>query len=198
METRERILVEAREVLLENGLNGFSMRGVADRVGVSATALYRHFEHKDALLASLLEHGFTTFANYLVRALAGKTPLERFRLTGLAYFDFALEHPRDYELMFMTSCRALGFDKVSADIKQRMNGTFVFLVDRTVECMKAGVFAERDPHAVALSVWADVHGLASLWLSDHLSDSLDLTGFRQSIDFMLDRIEWSLTPRATS
>jgi AcrR family transcriptional regulator len=86
----------------EQGLLGFSMRGVAERVGVTATALYRHFADKDALLASLLEDGFRTFSSYLMRSLAGRTPLERFRRCGQQYFDFALEHLRDYALMFMT------------------------------------------------------------------------------------------------
>ena len=90
-ETRQQILSEAREVFLKEGLAGFSMRTVAERVGISATALYRHFDDKDALLASLLGEAFGTFGSYLGRALAGKSPLERLHLAGLAYVDFALD-----------------------------------------------------------------------------------------------------------
>ena len=111
METRQQILTEARELFLEDGLAGFSMRAVASRVGVSATALYRHFNDKDALLASLLSEAFATFGSYLGRALGGRTPIERFRAIGLAYVDFALDHPRDYELMFLTNCAELGFKR---------------------------------------------------------------------------------------
>ena len=71
MDTRQQILCEAREVFLENGLSGFSMRTVAQRVGVTATALYRHFDGKDALLASMLGEAFATVGSYLGRALAG-------------------------------------------------------------------------------------------------------------------------------
>ncbi len=193
METRARILHESGELLREKGMAGFSMRGVAERVGVSATALYRHFEDKDALLATLLEEGFSTFGRYLMRALAGKTPLERLRRAGHAYFDFALEHPRDYALMFMTPCRELGLDSVSEGAKARMDGTFVFLVDRVKECIAAGVFAEQDPRSTALHIWATVHGLASLRLNGQLED-LDERAFRQHVEFTLDRIEASLAP----
>jgi AcrR family transcriptional regulator len=196
METREEILRESREVLREKGIHGFSMRQVAERVGVSATALYRHFDDKDALLASLLEQGFTTFGGYLVRSLSGKTPLERLRLAGSAYFDFALEHPRDYALMFLTPCAELGFSSVSEQTKTRMDGTFVFLVDRVKECVAAGVVEAHAPEATALNIWAEVHGLASLRLNGQLADLHD-AAFRERVEFMLDRIELSLRPGLT-
>ncbi|HEV8551582.1 MAG TPA: TetR/AcrR family transcriptional regulator [Polyangiaceae bacterium] len=193
METRERILHESRELLQQGGLLGFSMRGVAERVGVTATALYRHFEDKDALLASLLEEGFQTFSSYLMRSLAGRTPLERFRRSGHGYFDFALEHPRDYALMFMTPTKELGFEAVSAQCQGKMDATFVFLIDRVKECMDAGVFERHDPEVAALNVWSAVHGLAALRLNGQL-ERLDEQTFRASIEFALDRIELSLRP----
>jgi len=193
METKERILRESRELLREKGISGFSMRGVAERVGVTATALYRHFEDKDALLATLLEHGFTTFESYLMRALAGKTPLERLRGAGYAYFDFALDHPRDYALMFMTPCQELGLRSVSQSAKSRMDATFVFLVDRVKECIAAGVCEAHDPMAAALNIWAEVHGLACLRLNGQLAEH-DERAFRERVEFMLDRIEVSLHP----
>jgi len=193
METKERILRESREVLREKGIAGFSMRGVAERVGVTATALYRHFEDKDALLATLLEQGFATFSSYLMRSLAGKTPLERLRRAGHAYLDFALDHPHDYGLMFMTPCQELGLVEVSESAKSRMDATFVFLVDRVKECMAAGVCEAHDPRGAALNIWAEVHGLTCLRLNGQLAE-LDEQAFRGCMEFMLDRIEVSLHP----
>jgi AcrR family transcriptional regulator len=195
MEMRERILKESRELLRKQGLNGFSMRGVAERVGVSATALYRHYQDKDALLWAVLEEGFSTFSSYLMRSLAGKTPMERLRRAGRAYFDFALEHPRDYALMFMTPCEEVGLDRVSEGTRMRMEGTFVFLVDRVKECIAAGVAEALDPQEAALNIWAEVHGLTCLRLNGHLVAMDDRT-FDQRIAFMLDRVEASLRPGA--
>jgi len=197
METRERILHESRELLREKGSAGFSMRGLAERVGVTPTALYRHFEDRDALLATLLDEGFSNFSSYLLRALSGKTPLERLRRSGIAYFDFALEHPRDYALMFMTPCADLGLQTVSESAKARMDGTFVFLVDRIKECIAAGVCIAYEPRALALHVWATVHGLASIRLNGQLAE-LDERAFREHVAFTLDRIEASLAPARAS
>jgi AcrR family transcriptional regulator len=194
--TRDRILQESRELFLTLGLSGFSMRAVAERVGVSATAIYRHFDGKDALLAAVLREAFGTFGTYLMRALSKETPIERFRATGTAYFDFALEHPRDYQLMFMTDCKDLGYARISEQIGERGRGTFQFLVDRIEECMKAGNFPRRDTNEVALYVWSQTHGTASLWLVGQLSGRMDLSAFRRHVEFTLDRLEMALSADA--
>ena len=59
--TRTRLLAHAREVYLEGGAAHFSLREVARRVGISAAAVYRHFDSKDALLGAVCEEGFRTF-----------------------------------------------------------------------------------------------------------------------------------------
>jgi AcrR family transcriptional regulator len=196
LDTRTRILSEARELFLEAGLGGFSMRALAERVGVTATALYRHFDDRDALLASLLDEAFRTFGATLMQALAGETPLERFRLTGKGYLEFALAHPRDYELMFMTNCEDLGLFRMSEELSQRAQSTFVFLVDRVSECMEAGLFQRGEPRTVAVYVWAQVHGLVSLWLVGQLKKGLDRAGFEALGDFTLDQLELALSSRA--
>jgi AcrR family transcriptional regulator len=195
LDTRIRILSEARELFLEVGLAGFSMRVLAERVGVSATALYRHFEDRDAILASLLDEAFRAFGGTLMQALAGQTPFERLRLSGKAYFEFALAHPRDYELMFMTNCADLGLTRMSEELAQRAQSTFVFLVDRVSECMESGVFPRAEPRTVAVYIWTQVHGLASLWLVGQLSKDLDEAGFRGLCEFTLDHLELALCSR---
>lgn len=191
-DTRKQILHEAREVFLKEGLAGFSMRTVADRVGLSATALYRHFDDKDALLASLLGEAFGTFGSYLGRALAGKTPIERLRLSGYAYVNFALEHPRDYELMFLTNCRDLGFKRIYQEVDARSRGTFEFLVERVEECMKSRVFAPREPRETALYIWSSLHGIVSLWLLGHLRESMSEREFCDQAALTIQRIEAAL------
>jgi AcrR family transcriptional regulator len=192
MPTRERILAEARELFLARGLEGFSMRALAERVGISAPAIYRHFEDKDALLATLIDSSFSTFSSYLGRALSGSTPLERFRRCGEAYFAFALENPRAYRLMFLTDCRELGLVRISREIDERARGTFLFLVDRIRECIDAGIFPPGDPTPLALFVWSQVHGLSSLWLLAQLEDKLDLEGLWQMAALGLDQVELAL------
>ena len=168
------------------------MRSVAEGVGVSATALYRHFNDKDALLASLLGEAFGTFGSYLGRCLGGRTPLQRFRMCGQAYVEFALDHPRDYELMFLTNCQDLGFKRLRTEVGKRSEPTFEILVDRVRECIEAGVFLKRDERQVALFAWATLHGPLSLWLLGQLKEAIDEPGLRQHMQLTLDLLELGL------
>lgn len=87
----------ARRILDENGLHSVGLRETARRVGVSATAAYRHFASKDDLLASVAAEGFRELAAAMEGATRGATPLTR---AGLAYIEFAHQNPGLFRLMF--------------------------------------------------------------------------------------------------
>ena len=96
---RDDILGAACDLLVTGGLDGLSMRKLAKQLGVTAPALYRHYESKETVLVDVVGEAFKVFAQYLHRALEGRTPVERFRLTGRSYLAFALEHPQYYALL---------------------------------------------------------------------------------------------------
>src|SRR5512143_3399030 len=132
---RERILAEARDLFLDSGAGGVTMRGLAARIGVTPMALYRHFDNRDELLAAIVAHGHATFLRYLNRALAEPTPAARLRAAGDQYLAFALDHPRSYAVMFM--------EHVAPKATRRPQtwedaATFRFLVDRIRDCGAAG------------------------------------------------------------
>jgi AcrR family transcriptional regulator len=173
--TKTELVTAARDLLLEGGLSGLSMRKVASSVGLSATAIYRHYEDKDALVAAAVVEGFRTFATYLLDALEEDTPIERYRLMVRRYFDFAREHSQDYRLIFMTDCNHLGFTRLDEIAQREVSGTFQLLQDRIAECQGAGVFRKGDPRALAAFTWASVHGLASLLLTQQLGETEEET-----------------------
>jgi hypothetical protein len=103
-----------------------------------------------------------------------------------------LDHPRDYELMFLTNCGELGFKRIAREIEERSRPTFTFLVERIEECMTARVMAKADPLKAALFVWSTVHGTASLWLYGQLAESMDLPAFRAHVGVTLDWLQKAL------
>jgi AcrR family transcriptional regulator len=173
---KERIRAEAMEVYLREGMAGLSMRALAARLGVSATAIYRHFRGKEDLVHHLMGEALEAFAGYLLRALAGTTPQERLRLGGEAYLDFALEHGKYYEALFMDT-RGVGMRGLPPELRQKSLASFQFLVDRVQECMECGYLRRDDPTAVAMSLWAHTHGMASIFLAGRLP--FDAAGFRK-------------------
>lgn len=167
-ETHRRLLDRAREHYLEVGAHQFSLREVARRAGVSAAAVYRHFEDKDALLAAICGEGFKAFYGYLMRGLKAPNALEQLRATGKAYLAFALENSEHYRVIFMSPVGVLKEESLRAMFPETMI-TFQFLVDRVRACQAEEVIREGDPVAVAATIWALVHGLVSLRLSQHMS-----------------------------
>jgi AcrR family transcriptional regulator len=98
---REALIAAALKEVARSGPEGFSLRGVARRAGVSPPAVYRHFADKDALLAAVAvdcgERVMAAMRDAVANAPAD--PLERFRATGIAYVQFAVEHPEHFRAM---------------------------------------------------------------------------------------------------
>ena len=171
--TGDRALRAARVLFLKHGIEGVSMRAVAGRVGLTPMALYRHFRSKEELLGALVEQGHATFLQYLQRSLAEPSPAARLARSAYEYLNFALEHRQDYRVMFMMATAA---PRAGASPQWRDVATFRFLVDRIRDCAEAGLLRVDDLEVAALSTWAHVHGLVSLYLANKLQ--LDEEQFR--------------------
>jgi len=159
---REKILADACDLLITGGLEGLSMRKLAKRVGVTAPALYRHYASKEMVLVDVVGEAFKVFSQYLYRALEGRTPMERFSLTGRWYLAFALEHPRYYELLH-TAHELLGHGALPNDTTDHACATGQFMVDRVREGMESGMLKVGSPELVARTIWAHAHGLVSIY-----------------------------------
>jgi AcrR family transcriptional regulator len=178
---RQDILASACDLYLSKGLDGFSMRGLAKEVGVTAPALYRYYDGREAVLADVVRHAYRAFMSYLYRALEAPTPLERFTRAGEGFLAFALEHPRWYAIMFSGPER-LGMAKMPEDIEAMGCAIHQFWIDRVSECMRAGVLVEGDPLETSLTLWAHAHGMIHLFHQGLLGKDVDAfrTLFRAS------------------
>lgn len=168
--TKENILSAACDIYLLEGYKGMSMRQVASKAGISPTAIYRHFENKEALHHQVLREGFRTFDSYLQGALTGSTPLERLNLAAERFFAFATEQKKYYEILFLT---------MDHTVEHKVKGTLVkdatisqkFMVDRVRECMLDGSLQQDDAEEVALLLLSTCNGFFGLYVSKKMSDS---------------------------
>lgn len=191
--TKERLLTEARDLYLEVGPVAFSLREVARRSKITAAAVYRHYENKDALLGAVCAEGFRVFASYLMGALSKPNPLERMRETGHQYLRFALERPRDYRVIFMGDA----IDPAPGRNEEQsfeVDPSFQFLVDRVRECQQAKDIRAGEPEDFAVTIWAHVHGLVSLRLAGHLAPVGSDDEFRALYTRSTDALLASLAP----
>jgi len=99
---RNKLLALSHKMLQEGGLKGLSLRKLAERAGVSRTALYHHFNNKNDLLAAVAEQGFESLTCQLKSAVGAKDKSiqERLEQTVQCYLRFAMDNVTQYELMF--------------------------------------------------------------------------------------------------
>lgn len=152
---RTALLDGARTMLEERGAAGFSLNALARRLGVSTAAPYRHFADRDTLLDALADEGYVVFGAGLDAAVRASTdPRDRLQRIGVAYLDFAAEHPAVFEIMFT--------DRAGRPAEVGP-ATFEPLVQAVVDARDAGALpAGTDPRAASRTIWATLHGLAVL------------------------------------
>ncbi len=159
--TETAILEAARDLLAEGGIDALSMRAVAARVGVSATAIYNYFENKQALVQSVISIGFERFDEYLLEAVAGRPEgsAERLEALGDAYIRFALENREYFRVLFAIHA------ELPRDIEELPEGGgYALFRQSVVDAMNGGTIRQTDPDLVVLYLWTLVHGLVTLLL----------------------------------
>jgi AcrR family transcriptional regulator len=157
---RRALLLEAVRTIHTDGAAALTLRGVGDRLGVSRTALYRHFADKQALLNEVASEGFRMLRTALQDAW-GRGGRRGFDEMGLAYVRFAVTHPSHYRVMFggLADNHAAGQEGVPEG-----DDAFQVLVDGIVAEQAAGRIRREDPLPLALYIWSMVHGVAMLSL----------------------------------
>jgi AcrR family transcriptional regulator len=158
---RAACLRAARELLEEDGSAGLSLRAVARRAGVSATAPYRHYADRDALVSAVAAQGYRELAEYLAAAHPSPTTPDELAAVAVAYVRFALERPALFRVMFAEPCDPNSEERVSATTA----------ISEYVRGIVRGAFPGADPDALSTTVWALVHGLAFLHLDGKLDTS---------------------------
>jgi AcrR family transcriptional regulator len=181
---REKISAAAQELYLRGGVEGVSMRKVAERAGVSAPAIYRHFKSKAALLNEIVAAGLRILEGYLRPALEAPTPSERLRRLIDRYLAFTIEQPRYFDFAFLIPSRNIG--QFSEEIAKGNWLTFRLAVDQVRACMEQGLFRKDDPLATAIAIWAEVHGLVTLYRTGRFG--LDEQVFREIYRTSVERV----------
>lgn len=138
------LLKAAGRGLERRGPAGLSLRDAARRAGVSHNAPYRHFPHREDLLAALAAEGF--------QMLAERMQDKSGREMGEAYVRFALEQPQRFRLMFGGVLPLAKYP----ELRTAAESAHKALVQAFRELPK--------PELAAAAAWSLVHGLAHLLL----------------------------------
>ena len=173
---KEAAVETALAMVEKEGFDAITLRELSARIGASRTAIYRHFENKEALMQAVMIAGFERF-EAVIRPVFLQPQVDvitRFRQMGEAYLVFAVRNPELYRLLFgerLRQEREAVCDLADAE----RSGGFSSLVGLIAEGQAEGLFKRDDPMLQAASVWAMIHGFSSLIIDGHIliSDNME-------------------------
>ncbi len=152
---KDEIVAAALELLEQDGAEAVSMRAIADRIGIKAPSLYKHYRDKDALEVAMIAAGFRSSAEALTTAIEDAD--DQLAALAAAYRGWALAHRHLYRLMthkpLDRGALPVGVEEAAALPVMQVAGG-----DR----------------ARARALWAFAHGMTSLELAERFPSDADL------------------------
>jgi len=180
------ILEAAKKLFVQQGYESTSIRKIAQEIGFSPTSIYLHYKDKNDLIYNLHQVGFGLLRDRFMPLVVVEDPYERLKAAGKNYIDFALDNPEYYEVMFMMR-EPMDFLNHNCDEEHWLEGERVldFLRNTVLECQSRGYFQGMQAEDVTLQAWASVHGLVSLYLTQHLDHVIDVIGAQSTSKEMI-------------
>lgn len=159
---RRTLLQQAEALIRQNGIDGLTLRKLADQVGVSQTALYHHFRDKNDLFCALGEESIDRFTTETSALLldSGMPVTERLFAFVRYYIRYALENPELYELMLG---RTTWRNNPTEGLRRKGRHALRTFAEMLMGLQAAGELpAEVQPLRLAQVSWGTLHGLCCL------------------------------------
>lgn len=151
----------ARAIFEDEGATGVSMRRVADAVGITPMAIYRHYANREALLHRVADDAFEELAGHAKPRRRGASVEDHLLDLLEAYLDYALAHPRIFDYAF--SEPRPDARRYPTDFRAGRSPTANLIAQAVREGIAAKRLRDGDAWEIALALWAHSHGLICLW-----------------------------------
>lgn len=190
-QTLTEIKVLALEQIAAGGVQNLSLNAIGKAMAMSGAAIYRYFDSREQLLATLAVDAYTDLAATLEAAAHRRyaSAIARWRAVAAAYRTWALDQPHRYRLVFSTQ---VGSGELDPDqIIPASGRSMVVLLDSMADATPSTATAQQLPRALGaelrdwqkrtgmpdlpegtllagFTAWTRLHGVISLELDGHL------------------------------
>jgi AcrR family transcriptional regulator len=171
LQFRQRLCDLALKAFAEQGVEGMSLRGLAAAAGCSRTTPYRYFKNKADILAAVRQSEFQRMADETEQVARSESDPDK-RLVALArsYLNFAMETPDAYRVMYSVNQQD---EQRYPELVKQINRTQQPMITAVHEAIEKGSI-HGDPINIVHVLWAGLHGIISLYLSDKLHMGRDI------------------------
>ncbi len=172
------------KILREQGIDALSLREIARRVGVTATAAYRHFNDKNHIINELIVEIYNLLAEVLKKSIndISNDPYGGFGKLCWSYISFALKYPNYIKIIFREQ-----HDNSSHSILESSQEVAKIWLSLVIKNQKEGRFREDDPRKIHLAIWSIIQGIVILFVNKQLPGIQEDEGkLKNIINFLLD------------
>ncbi|MGI9328683.1 MAG: TetR/AcrR family transcriptional regulator [Pseudomonadales bacterium] len=165
-ELRAMVLKAGRDIVTEEGIQKLTTRAIAKRIGYSVGTIYVLFKDVDELKFALNAGTLAEFRSRLSDALAPVTdPEQRLHSMAQFYLEFGLANTSLWRLMF--EHQLPGDDPMPEEITKETDKLLLIAGDALREIVPA--LEENELNHLAAAIWASLHGIAHLVITNKLS-----------------------------
>ncbi len=190
--TKDRLVVAAAALLDQGGQAAVTLRAVAEAVGVSHNAPYRHFTDRNALMAAVAERDFRTLGDGFREAGASAGAEPPLRIAGQVLIAYARAHPARYRLLFSDPDIASGGGTL---VPAAFDAFMAF--SATVRHGQArGELPALDTVRLTDLIYATLHGAIDLELGGRAMDREGLGSIEATFDILLALLQRKDAPDA--
>jgi AcrR family transcriptional regulator len=186
------LIAKGLQLLNKEGVEGFSLRKVAARCGVSHAAPYKHFKNKEELIVAITEEVVNAFQSSLAEVVGqySDDPQTQLVELGKAYVRFMVEHPDYLEFLFLKGQKepvVMTHDEIQHNFST--DCSFTIFKQTALNYLGSINSKSEDRTVDILTMWVVVHGLAVLLVKQNISysgDYLDLVAkiFHEKLRFI--------------
>ncbi|MEU6129875.1 TetR/AcrR family transcriptional regulator [Saccharopolyspora sp. NPDC047091] len=182
MNTAQRLVAAAAELLDEGGQSTVTLRAVAAATGVSHNAPYKHFTSRDDLLAAVAAADFTAITeSWTTIRESSPVPVESLLDALDVVIRFSQDHPARYRLLFGTPDVAAQ----GGDLGDAAETALRVFSDIVAGCQQAGALPPSSSHNLGIIIFAATHGLIDADASGRLRSRSGWTDVRAGMRFLI-------------
>ena len=165
MSTKDRILEEALTLFAENGYDGTGVEQIAEKVGIKAPSLYKHFKGKEDIMNALIDSAEAHYeSSFGSSEHIGKLPESRddFVRTTMSRIAFTMHDPMIRKIRKFLVQEQFRNDRLAEITTRHQLVGIQKMYEKIIEgMMKSGLFIHDDPALLAIELVSPV----VLWVS---------------------------------
>jgi AcrR family transcriptional regulator len=155
MATKDDLIKLCIQMLAQDGMSAFSLRKLAERVGIKAPSIYEHFENKEALFTAVRSYASSALAQALDSSSGQGDVRQKLIATAMGYLQFAATQPHLFTLLMSQTTSS----RTHLDEAPEPDSPYVVLLTQVKSVLGP---ENASAETVCFGLWSLVHGAAML------------------------------------